>query len=165
MEPALVVLKSLNRGVSAVEQLRRRMEADSRAAYVARHHLHCRSKFTCSLGDVATTNASMVPWTEMPARSCAAYFGVEAAGQVGSGTSGGGTQAAPARAAHIERTENAKTELCHRTTLHWSLVDAVKPGLAHNSLCISVVARLKLFPIIVPRAMWKLQLIAWLITW
>ena len=114
MEPAVDVLKSLNRGVSAVEQLRRRMEADSRAAYVARHHLHCRSKFTCSLGDVATTNASMVPCTQMPARSCAAHVGVEAAGQVGSGASGGGSTGSGAGTS-AGSTSGASTSGTYRT--------------------------------------------------
>ena len=48
IKPALDVLKGLNLGVSAIDQLRTRMEVESQAAYVVKHDMHNCFRMACS---------------------------------------------------------------------------------------------------------------------
>jgi hypothetical protein len=90
IEPALDVLGGLHLGVSAIDQLRKRMEAESQAAYVVKHDMHNCSRIACSLSDVPTVRVFSSPCLEgLPHSDCVSISYTVAAGNSGGGTGSG----------------------------------------------------------------------------
>ena len=90
IELALDVLKGLNIGVSAIDQLRKRMEAESQAACVVKHDMHNRSRIACSLSDVPTVRVFSSPCLEgLPRSDCVSISYTVAAGNSDGGTGSG----------------------------------------------------------------------------